>query len=286
LSGGVSRLPNVLECFLVTGDWDYVLKVVVRDLDEYQKFLVTQLTFEARSLLAALREAFAAYSTSRTVDSMRIPVTLPAQQVPVGASGMLLGPGLVTGIPAYSVKVHTKFPGQDPAIRGVLILHDLCTGMPLAIMESSYLTRLRTGLVGALGADVLALPGARSVAVIDAGAQGRSQIEALRLVRPVTNVRVFDTVSLAAERMASDFACQGLTVTVCTSLEEVLEGAEIVVTARGHGSPSSSVDTFGLVCTSQLLAPMSPASVKLRLTRWRAPWWWWTIGALLLRWAH
>jgi Lrp/AsnC family transcriptional regulator, leucine-responsive regulatory protein len=40
----VSKLPNVLECFLVTGDWDYVLKVVVGDLDEYQKFLVTQLT--------------------------------------------------------------------------------------------------------------------------------------------------------------------------------------------------------------------------------------------------
>jgi Lrp/AsnC family leucine-responsive transcriptional regulator len=40
----VSKLPNVLECFLVTGDWDYVLKVLVGDLDEYQKFLVTQLT--------------------------------------------------------------------------------------------------------------------------------------------------------------------------------------------------------------------------------------------------
>jgi Lrp/AsnC family transcriptional regulator, leucine-responsive regulatory protein len=40
----VSKLPNVLECFLVTGDWDYVLKVVVGDLNEYQKFLVTQLT--------------------------------------------------------------------------------------------------------------------------------------------------------------------------------------------------------------------------------------------------
>jgi Lrp/AsnC family leucine-responsive transcriptional regulator len=40
----IAKLPNVLECFLVTGDWDYVLKVVVGDLDEYQKFLVTQLT--------------------------------------------------------------------------------------------------------------------------------------------------------------------------------------------------------------------------------------------------
>src|SRR5215469_13250328 len=35
----ISKLPNVLECFLVAGEWDYVLKVVVGDLDEYHKFL-------------------------------------------------------------------------------------------------------------------------------------------------------------------------------------------------------------------------------------------------------
>ena len=40
----VAKLPNVLECFLVTGEWDYVLKVVVTDLEAYQKFLVTRLT--------------------------------------------------------------------------------------------------------------------------------------------------------------------------------------------------------------------------------------------------
>src|SRR5580658_5150269 len=42
-------------------------------------------------------------------------------------------------------------PGGNPAIRGVLILHDLETGAPLAVLESSYLTALRTGLAGALG---------------------------------------------------------------------------------------------------------------------------------------
>jgi DNA-binding winged helix-turn-helix (wHTH) protein len=73
------------------------------------------------SLLDALREAFAAYSTDRRVDAMRVPVPLPAGQVPPGASGMLLAPGVVPGIPAYSVKVHAKFPGTDPAVRGISI---------------------------------------------------------------------------------------------------------------------------------------------------------------------
>jgi hypothetical protein len=43
---------------------------------------------------------------------------------------------LVPGIPAYSIKVHAKFPGQDPAIRGVRVLHDLTTGPVIALIES------------------------------------------------------------------------------------------------------------------------------------------------------
>lgn len=188
-------------------------------------------------LLAALRDAFAAYSMRRTVDAMRVPVPLPAGEVPAGASGMLLAPGLVPGIPAYSVKVHAKFPGQDPPIRGVLVLHDLATGAPLAIMESSHLTALRTGLAGALGADALARTGSRTVAIIGAGAQGRSQLAALRLVRPIAAVRVLDPVPAAAEAFSADPACAGLDVHVAASLEEVLDGADLAVTATWARDP-------------------------------------------------
>src|ERR1700737_175439 len=93
---------------------------------------------EPSLLLGALRDAFRAYSTERTVDAIRVPVPLPQGAAPQGASGMLLAPGLVPGIPAYSVKVHAKFPGSDPAIRGLLVLHSLATGAPLVGMERSY----------------------------------------------------------------------------------------------------------------------------------------------------
>lgn len=189
------------------------------------------------ALLAALRDAFAAYSTMRTIDSMRIPVPLPKESVPAGASGMLLAPGLVPGIPAYSVKVHAKFPGTDPAIRGVLVLHDLSTGVPLAIMESSYLTALRTSLAGALGADVLAVPDARCAAIVGAGVQGRSQLAALRMVRPIEAVRVFDVSTDAVTRFVHDPVCKDLAVTAAESLEDVLDGAQIVITATWAQSP-------------------------------------------------
>jgi ornithine cyclodeaminase len=150
---------------------------------------------------------------------------------------MLLAPGLVPGIPAYSVKVHATFPGSEPAIRGVLILHDLSTGEPLAVMESSYLTALRTGLAGALGCDVLALAGATRVAIIGAGVQGRAQLSALRLVRPIESVRVLDTSPEAIERFRRDPACAGLEVTSATSLEDVLDNVHIAIAATWASQP-------------------------------------------------
>jgi ornithine cyclodeaminase len=204
------------------------------------------------ALLDVLRGAFAAYSTQRRIDAMRVPVPLPKH--PAGASGMLLAPGLIPGIPAYSVKVHAKFPGGHPAIRGVLILHDLETGAPLAILESSYLTALRTGLAGALGADVLALPDAHCVAFIGAGVQARSQLVALRMVRELTSVQVFDSSLEAAQQFALDPACAGLSVSVADSVDDVLAGAHIAITStwasqpflfRRHLHPGLHITTLG-----------------------------------------
>ena len=209
---------------------------------------------EPRNLLRALRDAFIAHSTGRCVEAMRFPVPLPAGEVAPGASGMLVAPGLVPGIPAYSVKVHAKFPGQDPAIRGVLVLHDLASGAPLALMESSHLTAVRTAFASALGAEALSVPGARTVAIIGAGAQGRSQLAALRLVRPIDVVRVFDTDARVAQRFVSDPGCSGLTVAVTASLEEAIDGADLIVTAtwarepflfKRHLRPGTHITTLG-----------------------------------------
>src|ERR1700758_1655135 len=130
--------------------------------------------------LEPMRDAFRLYSTQRTVPALRVPSPLPPP-APSDAGAMILMPGVVAGIPAYTVKVHAKHPGRDPAIQGVIILSSLETGETLAIIESGFLTALRTGLAGAIGADVLARRDARAVAIIGgspggaypAGAVGR-----------------------------------------------------------------------------------------------------------------
>src|SRR2546427_5117498 len=121
--------------------------------------------------LESMRDGFRLYSMQRTVPALRVPSPLPAP-APSDASAMILVPGVVSGIPAYTVKVQAKHPGRDPAIQGVIILSSLETGATLAILESGFLTALRTGLAGAIGADVLARPDVRTVAIVGAGVQG------------------------------------------------------------------------------------------------------------------
>jgi ornithine cyclodeaminase/alanine dehydrogenase-like protein (mu-crystallin family) len=168
---------------------------------------------------------------------------------------MILVPGVVAGIPAYTVKVHAKYPARDPAIQGVIILSSLETGETLAIMESGFLTALRTGLAGAIAAVVLARSDARTVAIVGAGAQGILQLEMLLLVRPITRARVYDISALrAGEFAARNRSLLGIEIEPAGKLATAIRDADIVVTAtwaseaflhRDMIGPGTHITTLG-----------------------------------------
>lgn len=188
---------------------------------------------QALTLLEDMREAFRTDALARTVAPQRARVPLHAE-----GTALVLFPGSLPGIPAYTVKVHAKFPGQTPAIQGVVQLHDLATGGLLAIMDSGHLTAVRTGVAGALAADVLARPDASRVALIGAGRQAVLQLKSLRLVRSLQHVRVYDTQmerSLAfATRMYNELS---LPVRMEESVADAVADADIVVTATWSREP-------------------------------------------------
>ena len=188
---------------------------------------------QALFLLDDLREAMKADSEHRAIEPQRARARLSES-----GTAMVLFPGLVPSIPAYSVKVHAKFPGQDPAIRGLVHLHDLQTGALLAVMDSGHLTALRTGLVGALGADVLARPDASRLAVIGAGRQGSLHVKCLRLVRSLKQVIVYDTDFVRAHELATRIYQElQLPAKPVTSVEEATLEADLIVTATWATEP-------------------------------------------------
>ncbi len=91
------------------------------------------------ALVTPMRNAFRDYSEQRVIPGRRFftPLNGPGD-------AMILAPGLTPSVPAYTVKVHAKFPDQQPAIGGALLLNDLQTGSLLAVMDSTYLTAVRT----------------------------------------------------------------------------------------------------------------------------------------------
>jgi len=184
-----------------------------------------------RAGIAALLEGFAA-SPAAGPAPQRIRQALPAP----GSIAVLL-PGLLPGIPAYTVKVNAKYPGSDPAIRGVICLHDLHTGALLALLDSGYITAWRTGLSAALATHLLARADAPTLGVIGAGAQARVTLHGLASLRAVERVVVYDTDPDQAVRAAETWRRAGLACSIAGDVREVPGTADMVVTATWSRTP-------------------------------------------------
>jgi ornithine cyclodeaminase len=205
-------------------------------------------SLEIRAVLDALRSGFRA---AAEIEPLRVRTDLPG---PGTATALL--PGLIPGIPAYTVKVNAKFPGASPALRGVVCLHDLTDGSLLALLDSSTITAWRTGLAAALATDVLASAGTPEgpddhtagrveqpdhrpahgvvVGVVGAGAQAAMVLAGLTALRQVDRLVVHDVVPTRASEF---LAGQGIPGVVAGNAREVAAAADIVVLATWSREP-------------------------------------------------
>ena len=178
---------------------------------------------EPDACLEALRAGFLAPASA--VRPLRVRTDLPGS----GTATALI-PGLVDGVPAYTVKVNAKFPTASPALRGVVCLHDLATGELLALLDSATVTAYRTGLAAALGTHALARAGAGTVAIVGAGAQADLVIRGLRRLRPVRDLLVTDRDPARAEGFAARHGGRPVA-------RPEISAAEIVITATWARDP-------------------------------------------------
>jgi len=153
------------------------------------------------------------------------------------ASGFLgLMPAYRGGdVPRYGLKEVCIFPnnpgrGLDTHL-GAVLLHDGENGQLLAVMNASAITAIRTAAVSAVATKLLARENAHTLAIIGAGVQGKSHLEAIPLVRTINDVRI---VSRTREK-ADALVRKG--VRVVDSVEEAVKGADIIVTATSSREP-------------------------------------------------
>ncbi len=192
---------------------------------------------------AAMRDALAAFASGQVHQPLRTIIRPP------GAAGiMALMPAYLAagadGAPAaaYGLKAICIFPGNPAAgldsHQGVVLLSSAQTGEPLALLNASAVTEIRTAAVSAVATEVLARPDATELAIIGTGVQARSHLLAIAAVRPLDRVRVAGRDPGKARRFAEDMRERTtVPVTACGSAADAVAGAGIVVTATSSAVP-------------------------------------------------
>ena len=144
-----------------------------------------------RQAIEAMKSAFAQLSAGQADVPLRTALDVPRHN---GVT--LFMPGYLSGDDQMAVKIVSVFndnPAQGlPLIHALVVVVDATTGAPAAVMDGTYLTALRTGAASGAATDLLARQDARTVAIFGAGAQGRTQLEAVCAVRPIEKAWVYD----------------------------------------------------------------------------------------------
>jgi ornithine cyclodeaminase/alanine dehydrogenase-like protein (mu-crystallin family) len=145
-------------------------------------------------------------------------------------------PAYIPALASAGLKWVAGFPENQqrglPYISGLLILNDPETGVPLAVMDCTWITAMRTGAATAVAAKVLARRESKSAGIVACGVQGRSNLEALSAVFELERVCAYDLHRHVAERFAAEMSAKlGLAIEVVGSAREAVEGLDLVVTS-------------------------------------------------------
>ena len=125
-----------------------------------------------------------------------------------------------------------------PTVMAVIVLLDPKTGAPLAIMDGTWITNIRTGAGGAVAAKYLARRDSHIVAMVGAGVQARTQLIALKEVLDIAEVRINDISAEKARQYAEEMGKQlGVNVKAVGDTGRAVEGADVVVTTTPARKP-------------------------------------------------
>ncbi len=210
------------------------MKLEILPIDMSEVLILTRKEVESclsmKKTIEAVKEAYIAFANNRVQmpPVMHLDVEKYNGEVDIKA-GFVEDFGLI-GTKIASGYYDNHKLGLPPGM-AIIVLLDLKTSMPLAIMDGSYITAYRTGAAGAVAASVLARKDSKKVGIIGAGTQGRMQVLALREIFELEEIRVWDIEEEIGKRYATEMSeLLGIDVRHTVDREEVVRGSDIVVT--------------------------------------------------------
>jgi alanine dehydrogenase len=190
-----------------------------------------------QACIPLMRDTLIALANGNVVQPLRSMVRLP------DGSGILgLMPGYLGAPESFGLKVVSVMPGNHGTAydshQGVVMLFGIRHGEPLAILDATAITAIRTAAASAAATQALARPDAGDLALLGSGTQARTHLAAMQCVRALRRVRVWSRTRANAERFAREAGERhGLTIEVAASAAEAVRGADLVCTTTSAREP-------------------------------------------------
>ncbi|KUK56861.1 MAG: Ornithine cyclodeaminase [Synergistales bacterium 53_16] len=204
-----------------------------------------QRVYTMAEAIEAVKRAFELFSQGKAVVPLRTNIDVAKR----GGQALFM-PAYVEETESLGVKIVSVFPGNvklgRPAVPATMVHMDSATGEVCAIMDGTYLTQVRTGAAAGAATDLLARKDALVGALIGAGGQSSSQIEAMLTARNLKEIRIYDADTSRAQRRAEAeskrWGEKGVRVMAVESAAEAVTGADVITTVTTSKKPVFPVE--------------------------------------------
>lgn len=188
------------------------------------------------ALIDAMETALRSFSAGEVVQPLRT-------VIPVGDRMTFFGvmPAFQQKPAALGTKLVTVYPTNAskglPTHLATILLMEPTTGELLAVLDGRYITEARTAAVSAASTRALARKDASVLAILGSGVQAQSHLEALALVRTLSEVRVWSPTAERRHAFAQQHRDAAAKVTASDSARDAVAGADLIVTATSSPRP-------------------------------------------------
>lgn len=188
-----------------------------------------------RECIEVVEEALRSLTRGEALQPLRSALWMPDRHGLLAVMPGMLG-SLGGEDPVAGVKVITVMPGNhahgEESHQGLVLLFEQERGRPLAVLDATAITAIRTAAASAVATRALAREDAGDLAVLGSGTQARTHLEAMRAVRTLRRVRVWSRNPESARRFAE---AEG--VETAASAREAVQGADLICTVTASTEP-------------------------------------------------
>ncbi|MEA4987191.1 MAG: ornithine cyclodeaminase family protein [Anaerovorax sp.] len=216
------------------------------------RILNAEETKKLLSMAAVIRTVEQVYSEKAKGDTVVFPLVF--HEFDPGHADMDIKSGWVKRADVFGLKLVAWFEGNKqkdlPMLSGTILVCDGSTGQPVGILDGAYITGIRTGAAGALGAKYLARPESENLLIVGAGHVATFQIAATLMLMPnIKKVRIYDPIVFkGAKKMADtiretlvhDFKmtiAKDIVFEAVEDIQEATKKSDVVITVTPSKSP-------------------------------------------------